>query len=492
MSLSAPSSPAPSNSAAPAARVFGGAIGRRLFLRNAATAVAGAFALPAAFPAIIPARVLGAEAPSNLLQIGQIGCGRIARDHDLGETLGLTKLARVVAVCDLDRNRLADGKRLVEGRYKKLKVAGVNVATFGDYRAMLRDAKLDAVMISTPDHWHAEPAIVAALAGKHVYLQKPTSLTVVEGRQLVTAVKRGGVVLQIGTQQRSMAQFRVAAEFVRNGRIGALKTVRIGLPGDPAHKDPQPKPTESPAALNYDAWLGSTPVIPYIEEKVHPQRGYGRPGWLRVEQFGAGMITGWGQHHFDSAAWGMDTELTGPVWVEVDQVNFPDHGIWDVHGNFHAQAGYANGVVMHTSHAYKNGIRYEGENGKWIFVSRGGYTASASDPVTGEMKNQSGLQASDPALLRPLGKDEKVRLKKSSNHHRDWLESIRKREKPLCPAEEGQRSCTICLITHIAMKLRRRLEWDPATERFKNDSEANALLRREQRKPYGTDAAIAA
>ncbi|MDR3229051.1 MAG: Gfo/Idh/MocA family oxidoreductase [Puniceicoccales bacterium] len=460
---------------------LGGQIGRRLFLKNAAFA-AGMLA----FPAIIPSRVLGKDAPSSKIQIGQIGCGRIARDHDLGETLRYTKLGRVVAVCDLDSRRMAEGKTLVEQFYKRQKnLPAGTVKTYGDYREMLQRGEIDAVMISTPDHWHAQPAIEAAFAKKDVYLQKPTSLTVVEGRQLCEAIKKSGIILQLGTQQRSMAQFRIAAELVRNGRIGKLRTVRIGLPGDPS--GPVEKETPPPATLNYDAWLGSTPLMPYIEKKVHPQRGYGRPGWLRVDQFGAGMITGWGQHHFDSAAWGMDTELTGPVWVEAE-AEFPKSGIWDVHGKFFAKAGYANGVEMFTSSPnkdYRNGIRYEGDKG-WIFVSRGNYTASASDPVSAK-KQANALDASDPAiLLSKIGPDE-THLYKSSNQHANWLECIKTRKAPISPVEAGHRACTVCLITHIAMRLRRRLEWDPAIERFKNDDEANKLLRREQRKPYGTD-----
>ena len=185
------------------------------------------------------------------------------------------------------------------------------------------DKDIDAVLISTPDHWHAQPAMEAAIAGKDIYLQKPTSLTVKEGRQLVNAVQKNKVILQVGTQQRAMPQFRIAAELVRNGRIGNLHTVKIGLPGDPSGPEALTMPI--PKNLNFDMWLGSTPEVPYTEIGVHPQEGYGRPGWLRHENYGAGMITGWGQHHYDSAAWGMNTELVGPISVQAI-ADFPKSG----------------------------------------------------------------------------------------------------------------------------------------------------------------------
>src|SRR5690606_12089508 len=226
---------------------------------------------------------------------------RIARTHDMYELMKYDQ-ARYIAVCGLDKNRLEDGKKLVEDTYNKKtgSTNAVDVKMYGDYREMLLNKDIDAVMISTPDHWHSQPAIEAALAGKDIYLQKPTSLTVEEGRQLSDIVHRQGVILQVGTQQRSSPQFRIAAELVRNGRIGKLHTVKIGLPGDPPGPEAPEMPV--PANLNYDMWLGSTPEVYYTEMRVHPQNNYGRPGWLRCEQFGSGMITGWGQHHFESAA----------------------------------------------------------------------------------------------------------------------------------------------------------------------------------------------
>tara|TARA_R110002050_G_scaffold53783_6_gene122178 strand:- start:6741 stop:8114 length:1374 start_codon:yes stop_codon:yes gene_type:complete len=451
---------------------------RRHFLRNTVAGAAGTMILPT----IVPSSVFGKNAPSNKINIAQIGCGRIARGHDLAETMEYD-VARVIAVCDVDKNRMADGKTLVEDFYgKKLGDNYMDVKMYEDYREMLLNKDIDAVMISTPDHWHAQPAIEAALAGKDIYLQKPTSLTVEEGRQLSDIVHRQGVILQVGTQQRSSPQFRIAAELVRNGRIGKLHTVKVGLPGDPSGPEAPEMPV--PVALNYHMWLGSTPEVPYTEIGVHPQKGYGRPGWLRREQFGAGMITGWGQHHFDSAAWGMDTEYTGPVSVEA-VAQFPKFGFWDVHGDFMVKAEYENGITMYTSGGFTNGIRYEGTDG-WIFVSRGSYVASASDPVDKE-KSSKALDASDPEILNSkIGEDE-IHLYVSDNQHGNWLDCIQSRKEPISPVEIGHRACTVCLVSHIAMKLPRKLEWDPAAERFKNDDEANSYLSRPQRFPYGTN-----
>jgi predicted dehydrogenase len=452
---------------------------RRKFIGQTLTGVAATIGLPT----IVPASVFGKNAPSNKINIGQIGCGRIAREHDLAETLKHNS-ARIIAACDVDRNRLEDAKRLIDGYYGK-KTGNekyMDTKMYDDYREMLLNKDIDAVMISTPDHWHAQPAMEAALAGKHIYLQKPTSLTISEGRQLSQIVNKKGVVFQVGTQQRSSPQFRIAAELVRNGRIGKLHTIKVGLPGDPSGPSAAEMPI--PKNLNYNAWLGSTPNMPYTEIGVHPQVGYGRPGWLRLEQFGSGMITGWGQHHYDIAAWGMDTEYTGPLSVEAI-AEFPKSGLWNVHGDFMVKAEYANGVSMYTSGGYPNGIRFEGSEG-WIFVSRGNYVASASDPVTAA-KSSKALDASDPRILNSKIADNEIKLQVSQEHHLNWLEGIQNKTPVLSPVEIAHRICSICLISHIAMKLPGKLKWDPKTERFTNSEKANAMLSRPQRAPYGTN-----
>jgi myo-inositol 2-dehydrogenase/D-chiro-inositol 1-dehydrogenase len=451
---------------------------RRKFLKSSIIGASAAFAVPT----IVPSTVFGKNAPSNKINVGQIGCGRIATSHDLPGTMQ-HDACRVIAVSDLDSNRMQDGKKLVEGYYSKKKGSGkaVDVKMYGDYKEMLLDKDIDAVIISTPDHWHSQPALEAALAGKDIYLQKPTSLTIAEGRLLSDIVQKQGVILQVGTQQRSSAQFRIAAELVRNGRIGKIHTVKIGLPGDPSGPDAAEMPV--PKALNYDMWLGSTPEVPYTEIGVHPPKGYSRPGWLRLEQYGAGMITGWGQHHYDSAAWGMDTELTGPISFEA-VAQFPKSGLWNVHGDFMVKQEYENGITTYTSGGFTNGIRYEGEDG-WIFVSRGNYVASASDPVD-QANSAKALDASDPAILNSEIKENEIHLYKSNEQHGNWLDCIKTRKQPISPIEIGHRACSVCLVSHIAMKIPGELKWDPKQERFIDNDEANSMLSRPQRAPYGT------
>lgn len=452
---------------------------RRNFIKK--TVAGGAATL--FVPTILPSNVFGQTTANRKINVGQIGCGRIARDHDMPGVMQYDN-ARLIAVCDVDSNRAKDAKTLVQSYYAKKTGSdkAVDVKVYGDYRELLMNPDIDAVVISTPDHWHSQPAIEAALAGKDVYLQKPTSLTLEEGRILVDIIKKKGTILQVGTQQRAMPQFRIAAELVRNGRIGKIHTVKVGLPGDPGGPEAPQMPI--PSNLNYDMWLGSTPEVPYTEIGVHPQKGYGRPGWLRLEQFGAGMITGWGQHHYDSAAWGMDTELTGPISVE-SIAEFPKSGLWNVHGDFMAKAEYANGITMYTSGGYTNGIKYIGDDG-WIFVSRGSYTASASDPVAKD-ESAKALNASDPAILESVIGPNEIHLKKIDEQHGDWLNSIESRKDPISDVEKGHRACSICLITHISMKLGRKLNWNPKTEMFVNDAEANAMLKRPQRYPYGVN-----
>jgi len=451
---------------------------RRDFLTTVGKTLA-ATSVISGFPSIVPSSVLGAFAPSNRINIGAIGNGRISRGHDLP---GLWKYdaARIMAVCDLDSRRVEDAKTLVNGYYaKKSGKPYDGVTTYGNYRELLANRDVDAVVISTPDHWHAIIAIHAVQAGKDVYLQKPASLTIAEGRALSDAVHRSGRIFQIGSQQRSSPQFRYAAELVRNGRIGQLRTVQVGLPGDPAGEVEPTMPV--PKNLNYDMWLGSTAVVPYTEKRVHPQTGYDRPGWLRCEQFGAGMITGWGAHHIDSAHWGMDTEYTGPIEIW-GTAEFPKSGLWDVHGPFKTEALYANGVRMIVSGDFPNGIRFEGSEG-WIFVSRGNETVTASDPVA-KLQDAQALNASDPRIIKSVIGPDEIHLYDSKDQHGNWLDCIRSRQQPIAPVEVAHRACTACLLHHMAMKLKRKLYWDPAKERFKNDDEANGMLSRPQRPPF--------
>ncbi len=446
-------------------------LGRRQFLKltGAATAALG-------FPTLIPSRVLGAGAPSKLIQIAQIGCGRIANDMDLPGVLKHPNLARIVAVADVDSRRAELARRKVEQSYQKSLAQKVVVSTHGDYHELLVRKDIDAVMISTPDHWHAQPVVEAALAGKDIYVQKPLSLTIAEGRLVSDVVRAQKRVLQIGSQQRSTPQFHRACELVRNGVIGRLKTVQIGLPIDPSGGHAAEMPV--PSSLNYDAWLGCTPRAPYTEDRVHPQSDdpkklFGRPGWLRLNAYTCGMITGWGSHHVDIAHWGMGAEYTGPIAVEA-RAEWPGaDSFWDVHGKYLVKLACADGVAVTISDELPNGVRFEGEDG-WIWVTRGAANSAKS------------LNASAPKLLAVPDSELKTKLRRSPawDHHLDWLEAIRARKEAATNAETGHRSCSACLVSWIGMKLGRPLKWDPEKEQF-NDDEANRMLHRPEREPSG-------
>ncbi|MEA3478942.1 MAG: Gfo/Idh/MocA family oxidoreductase, partial [Bacteroidota bacterium] len=385
---------------------------RRKFIKRTALASAGIIIVPT----ILPSRVFGKFSPNDKINIAKIGFGRIARSHDLPATIKHGGV-RVVAVADVDLKRANDGKQWIDNWYAENNGSKnyIDAKVYQDYREMLMDKSIDAVIISTPDHWHAQPAIEAALAGKDVYLQKPASLTIQEGRQMSDAFHRNGRILQIGSQQRSLSpwpQFHRACELVRNGRIGDIEHVEVGLWGDPAGELEPEMPI--PENLDYEMWLGSTPYVYYTEKGVHPQHDYSRPGWLRIEQFGAGMITGWGAHHIDTAHWGMNTEYTGPVEIEAE-AEFPTSGLWNVHGKFRVQSKYANGVTMDIRDDFPNGVKFIGSEG-WLFVSRGPVSVTASDPGADAIKLNA-IDASDPKILESEIGPEEIHLYKSTEQH---------------------------------------------------------------------------
>jgi len=422
------------------------------------------------------------------VRVGHIGAGRIAQGHDMVGVAG-SDLADVLAVADLDSRRAASGKTRVERLFAARNAPPQKIDVYTDYKQLLARSDIDAVTISLPDHQHAEVALRALRAGKDVYLQKPFTMTHAEGVMLRDAVAKSGRILQVGSQQRSWGpneQFRKAVEFVRSGRVGQLRRVEIGLPIDPTAPDEPQQPV--PANLNYDMWLGPTPEVFYTEQRVHPQKllpngepdVQSRPGWLRNENYSLGMITGWGAHHFDTAHWGMDMELTGPSKIE-GRGEFPPHDrIWNVHGKYHIELTYPGNVIMTVSDELPNGIKFIGTDG-WIFVSRDA-SQTASDP-SGRTTSLKSLDASDPKLLDPNGVT--VQMPHSLSHHKNWLECVKSRQQPLAPAPVAHRANAACIVSWIAMKLQRPLAWDAKAERFVNDAEANAMLTRPERAGYG-------
>ena len=434
-------------------------LNRRQFLKSSAVVAAAA-----AWPTIVPASVFGAGAPSNRITVGCIGVGRMGLG-DLREIMGF-KQARIVAVCDVDSKRVKHARQLVENHYSKQGQNGTykGCATYGDFRDLVAREDIDAVSIVTPDHWHTLPAIAAAKAGKDIFLQKPLTLTIQEGRLLSDTVRRYGRIFQVGSQQRSDSRFRKACELVRNGRVGKLRTVKVGFGTDPA-TGPQP-PMPVPDGLDYNMWLGPAQWAAYTEKRVHPQSGYGRPGWLRIADYGAGMITGWGAHHNDIAQWGMGTEYTGPVEIK-GQAEYPKDGLWDVHGAFSIEYTYAGGVKVTCTDTRKNkqGILFEGSEG-WVYVKRGHLDANPKSLLTS-----------------PIGPDD-LQLYKSNNHKANFFDCIKSRKETIAPVEVAHRSCSVCLLGEIAMRLGKKLKWDPERERFTNDDQANRMLSRPMRSPW--------
>jgi len=416
-------------------------------------------------PAVLPRRLFAQTPPSETMLLGVIGTGRQGQE-DMKELIyrGLESDARVAAVCDIDTHRLEDAQWLAEKIYAaelgKANYKGID--TYRDFRELLARPEIDGVLIVSPDFWHALHGIAAAKAGKDIYLEKPLTYSIAEGRKLVEAVRQSSRVLQVGSQQRSAVYFRMACEAARNQRIGKVQTIRVWLPEDQGTGDPAEMPV--PKNLDYDFWLGPAPQAPFSQDRVHPQMSYERPGWLQIGSYCLGMITGWGSHMTDIAQWGNGSDDTGPVEIAA-KAEFPDRGLFNVHTAFHAEALYVNGVRLIMETGDPPGVRFEGDRG-WIFVSR--------DEIT----------ASDTAILRPEPGEKEIRLYQSGNHMKNFLECMRTRKEPVAPVEVGHRSNTICILAHIAMNLGRKLRWDPQAERFLDDDEADSRLDYPHREPW--------
>lgn len=436
---------------------------RRQFLGTAAAGAA---------PLVVPASVLGrgdTPAPSRRITVGAIGCGNMG----LGDIRGLLADPRVqvVAVCDVNVESAGywagavggrePAKRLVEGHYAADKKAGTykGCDTYADFRDLIARKDIDAVVVSTPDHWHAIPVVAAAKAGKDIYCQKPLSLTIAEGRAMSDAVKANKRVFQTGSQQRSDKNFRRACELVRNGRIGKLKTVRVGLPGgrpDYAKTGDRKKPEPVPKGFDYDLWLGPAPDAPYAPARCHVNFRWNY-------DYSGGQVTDWGGHHPDCAQWGMGTEHTGPVEIRNAKATFPPDEVWNTATEFAFEAVYADGVRMIVSNREKMGVLWEGTEG-WVSADRGRHDANPKS-----------------VLDSKIGPDE-IHLYESDNHYRNFIDCVVSRKETAAPVETAHRSITICHLGNIAMRLGRdKLKWDPVKEQIVDDAEATKLLSRPYR-----------
>lgn len=428
-------------------------ITRRTFLMGALAS--------ATLPSVFTSRAF-AGGPNDQIRLACIGVGRQGRP-DMLEALnrGIDHNARIVAICDVDSHRAKKGRNTALEHYRKAGAEAPEITLYSDFRDVLKQKDIDGVVIATPDHWHAVAAIMAARAGKDIYLEKPMTNTIAEGQALVKAVRDHKRVFQLGTQQRSSIYFRKGCELVRNGRIGKLNTIRVTLPLDSGRAEAAEEPV--PDNLDYEQWLGPMPHAPYCEARVHPQSGFGRPGWIQIEPYGHGMITNWGTHMLDIAQWGNGTEDSGLTEIQAHG-QFPDRGLFDVHTDFTAEGTFSNGTKLYQSSG-DHGIKFEGDDG-WILITR------------------NKLEASDPEILKGKIPADGVHLYESKSHMADFLQCMRTRKDGASPVEVAHRSNSVGLLTHIAMKLDRKLQWDPKTERFKDDDEANALLTIKNRKPW--------
>lgn len=424
---------------------------RRQFITVTAAATAGL-----GFPNLIPARALGANgavSPANRITIGCLGVGGMGNGN-MNSFMNLPD-TQVVAVCDVDAARLEKAKASVDRKY-----GTSDCKAYRDFREMIARAEIDVISLATPDHWHAIPAIAAARAGKDIYGEKPFSHDLREGRAMVNAIKQHGRVWQTGSWQRSVANFRFAVELVRNGRIGRIHTVEVGLPnGRPGGKQEFSDP---PPELDYDFWIGPSPWAPYSPDRTHWN-------WRWQLDFGGGQMMDWIGHHGDIAHWGLGYDTTGPVEVEPVNSEWPKEGLWDAPVSYKFAAKYRTGVTLIVANASQQpkgmGARWIGDRG-WVWVDR------------------SGIDAEPKSLLKEVIGAEEINLLRSPGHHRNFIDCVKSRGQTLTPAEVAHRSASIGHLGQVAMTVGRKIRWNPEKEEVLNDATANALLGRSKREPW--------
>lgn len=427
---------------------------RRDFLKQSATALAGFI--------IVPRYVLGGNrpdgskyiAPSDMVNLGFIGCGKQGRI--LSNFFLSTNEIRIGALSEVYKDKTEQMLNTIKSNQEKYKLTGNldDIGIYPDFRDLLSRKDIDAVVIATPDHWHAAMAVRAAEAGKDIYCEKPLSLTVKEGRAMVNATRKYDRIFQTGSMQRSWAEFRQAVELVRNGYIGEIKSIKVNIGGPPVAYNLPEEPI--PAGLDWNKWLGPNEFKHFNPELAPPITKDVYPNWRLYKEFGGGMITDWGAHMFDIAQWALDMDNSGPVEVFAPDANHP-----------FLTYKYENGVVMtHEKWEWKNAVLFTGTEGE-IRVTRGK------------------IETTPASLKTQIIGDHQKHVYKSENHYKDFLNSMRTRVKPICDVETGHRTATVGNIGNIAYQLNRPLKWNPKKEKFKNDDEANALLGRPMLNEWG-------
>lgn len=427
---------------------------RRRFLQTAAAATA-ACTLPIWYLEELAQTSKLAAAEEDKPAVALVGCGGMGR----GDAKNASRFGRIVAVCDVDEARLAEAKKLWP-----------DAEPYRDFRKVMDRKDIPIVVCGTVDHWHTLVSLAALRSQKDVYCEKPLTLTVEEGQLLVKAVRDTGRVLQTGSQQRSDKNFRLACELVRNGRLGKLKHVSVWLPSGRREGPFQSQPT--PASLDWNLWQGPTPEVEYVPERTHTTFRY----WW---EYSGGTMTDWGAHHNDIALWGLGLERSGPVSVQAKPLVEMIPGGFTAFSEYAVDYTYENGVT-HSCHStpanawngsvidpkgQQHGVKFEGADG-WIFVSRGK------------------IEASDPEILTAELPANAVRLPISNDHMGNFFDAVRSRRQPICEAEIGHRSASVCHLGVISLRLGRKLNWNPQTEQFVSDDEANKYLRRTPRKPW--------
>ena len=426
-------------------------LNRRGFLRNS---------LAAAVPLITPSLLrAAAPPPSGRLQIAVIGSGGRGRDHTRVWS-SMPAECRLMAVCDVNRTQAASAKSIADAAYQD-KASTVH----SDFREVISRDDIDAVSIATPDHWHALIALAAIRAGKHVYLEKPLAYTVEQGRALVTAVGRHGVVLQQGTQQRSSSTFQRAAWLARSGKLGRLQSAIAISPYGPQGGDPTP--ATPPPEIDYNFWLGPAPEVPYTPGRCH---GDGGIGWYHISDYSGGWVTAWGSHHVDCAQWALGKDHEAPVAVEA-KGEFPTTGVFDTCYKWRAEFRYADGVKLIFATPKEaestNNVLIVGDEG-WVSASRGRIDAYP--------KSLLALQPGPLAEAWP------------TNHFRNFLNAIREGGEPASPVDSAHLSTTLCHLCNIAIVLQRPLRWDGTRERFIDDPVADRMLTSPMRAPWNLNA----
>ncbi|WP_066631008.1 Gfo/Idh/MocA family protein [Labilibacter marinus] len=434
---------------------------RRSFIKKSTLATVGAIAVPT----IVPSSVFGRTAPSNQINIGMIGTGRQAILANLNN--GFLKLdnCRVVATNDVDSWRMEQATNIINNSYSKNGKSYKGVAKYDDYRELINDKNVDAVMVSTTDHWHAPQAIAAAFAGKHVCMEKAFTVAPAHGIATIEAIKKTGVANRLDSEFRSLPKFHKAVEIVHNNVIGELKEVIVGVPAPlngSAIEAQANMPV--PAELNYDMWLGTEFPAPYTQKRVHDPKTYKtRPGWMRIPEYCNGMITNWGAHLMDIAFWGMKREFELPVSVE-GKGTF-NKGLWQTISSFDLKYKYADGFQLQYI-IDKPYVKFIGEKG-WVKI---------------EYKDK--LTASDPSILNFEPKKKQVSYAGTLSDKADFLKSIETGKPSMEPLEVGYNVYFTTVMGMFAAHLDRKLTWDNKVKQFVNDNAANAMMSRPIRKKW--------